>query len=167
MARPGPKPQPTRIKELKGGRSTYHRGMPKNEPEPEKAKRCPPAPAHLSDPAKKEWKRIAAELYRLGLLTTVDRTGLEAYCMAYAQWLEATEKIKKHGMVIKAPSGFPVQNPFLAIANRAASEMRTWLCEFGMTPSSRTRVKATPIDKQDGDPKNPIDAWQRKIRQVK
>ena len=46
----------------------------------------------------------------------------------------------RYGAVIKAPSGFPVQSPFLAIANKAHEQMVKLLTEFGMTPAARTRV---------------------------
>jgi phage terminase small subunit len=45
--------------------------------------------------------------------------------------------------MIKAPSGFPVQSPYLAIANRQAEIMMRIASEFGFTPASRSRI-ATP-----------------------
>jgi P27 family predicted phage terminase small subunit len=54
----------------------------------------------------------------LPLLTNHDRGALASYCGAYALWAEATEAIQKYGVLIKAPSGFPVQSPYLSIANR-------------------------------------------------
>ena len=38
----------------------------------------------------------------------------------------------------------PMQSPYLAIANKAMEQMRAMLTEFGMSPSSRTRVHVTP-----------------------
>jgi P27 family predicted phage terminase small subunit len=148
MAKTGPKPTPTRLKRLKG--NPGKRPLPKNEPQPDKPARVPMAPRHLDKIAKKEWRRMARELHKLGLLTALDTTALAGYCVAYSTWVMATEKIQKHGVLIKTPNGYPVQSPFLQIANRAASEMRTWLVEFGMTPSSRSRVTVEP--KEDKDP---------------
>jgi len=46
--------------------------------------------------------------------------------------------------VIKSPSGFPIQSPYLAIANKAMDQMTKLLTEFGMSPSSRTCVAVAP-----------------------
>jgi P27 family predicted phage terminase small subunit len=39
---------------------------------------------------------------------------------------------------------FPAKNPYLSIAESCMDRMQKILVEFGMTPSSRARVKATP-----------------------
>lgn len=57
--------------------------------------------------------------------------------------------------MVKAPSGFPVQSPFLAIANKALEQMTKLMIEFGMTPSSRTRVHAIGAEKEA----DPMDAF--------
>jgi P27 family predicted phage terminase small subunit len=66
-----------------------------------------------------------------------------AYCGAYALWAEATEAIQKYGVMIKSPQGFPIQSPYLSIANRQAEIMMRIASEFGFTPASRSRI-ATP-----------------------
>ena len=38
----------------------------------------PRCPAHLSDVARKEWRRIATPLYRMGVLSVTDRAALAA-----------------------------------------------------------------------------------------
>lgn len=49
--------------------------------------------------------------------------------------------LKSTGTVIKSKTtGAIYQNPYLAVANRAMKQMRDFLTEFGMTPSSRSRV---------------------------
>jgi len=142
----GAKPKPTVVKVFEGNRG--RRPLPENEPKPKIAKRVPPAPSYLPALAKKEWKRHAAELHRLGLLTDLDRPALEGYCQAYATFVEASQNIQKHGLLVKAQSGFPVQSPYLSIANKAMVEMRKWHCEFGMTPSSRTGVAVSKDTKK-------------------
>jgi phage terminase small subunit len=47
--------------------------------------------------------------------------------------------------MIKSPSGYPVQSPYLAIANRQTDIMMRIASEFGFTPASRSRV-TTPAD---------------------
>lgn len=83
-------------------------------------------------------------LLRLGLMTEIDGPALSAYCVAWARWREAERKLQEFGIVVTTPNGFFAQSPYLGIANRALEQMMKVLIEFGMTPSSRTRVKAAP-----------------------
>ena len=77
-------------------------------------------------------------------MSRIDRAALALYCGAWGRWVEAEKALRTYGAMIKSPSGFPMQSPYLAIANKAMEQMRAMLCEFGMSPSSRTRVHATP-----------------------
>lgn len=146
MGKPGPKPQPTAKKKLRG--NPGRRPLPENEPQPRKSTGIPRAPQHLGKQAQKEWRRMAKELHPLGLLTNIDLTALAAYCASFSTWIDAQKQIQKHGVLIKAQSGFPMQSPYLAISNRAMTEMRKWMVEFGLTPSSRSRVEAKPVEKE-------------------
>lgn len=139
----GRRPKPTRLKVLTG--NPGKRPLNADEPKPEAA--IPDAPAELSPAARAEWDRLAAELGALGMLTRLDRAALAAYCGAYALWAEATEAIQKYGAMIKSPQGFPIQSPYLAIANRQAEIMMRIASEFGFTPASRSRISA-PIESQ-------------------
>ena len=65
------------------------------------------------------------------------------YCQAFGRWAEAEKKAALAGMIVKTKAGGLVQNPYLGIANRAGKQARELLVEFGMTPSSRTRVETT------------------------
>ena len=147
MGKPGPRPQPTIKKKLLG--NPGRRPLPKNEPEPSIPEEIPKASDHLDELATAEWNRMAVELYPIGVMTVVDRSALEAYCVEYSRWVKATGLIQEHGMVIKAPSsGFPMISPYLQISNKSQSEMRRWLCELGCTPSSRTRIEVAPKKKE-------------------
>ncbi|MEM6798012.1 MAG: phage terminase small subunit P27 family [Planctomycetota bacterium] len=114
------------------------RPLNKAEPKPDASK--PTAPKHIKGEARKEWNRISKLLHAAGLLTQVDRTALAAYCETYARWVDAEEKLKATGMVVKSPSGYPMPSPYLPIANRAMKDMKGWLAEFGMTPAARSKV---------------------------
>jgi P27 family predicted phage terminase small subunit len=108
------------------------------------AVKLPPCPPHLQGEARKEWRRLGRQLLQAGLITDVDRGALALYCKAWERWIEAEQNLQKYGTVIKAPTGFPVQSPYLAIANKAMEQMTRMLVEFGMSPSSRGRVTAAP-----------------------
>jgi P27 family predicted phage terminase small subunit len=135
----GRRPKPSRLKAITG--NPGKRPLNDQEPQPEAA--IPDCPAELGPVAQSEWHRLARELVSLRLLTHLDRAALAAYCGAYALWAEATAAIQKFGTMIKAPSGYPVQSPYLAIANRQAEIMMRIASEFGFTPASRSRI-STP-----------------------
>lgn len=141
----GRKPTPTNLKILYG--NPGKRPLPQNEPKPKPV--APKTPKHLNSVAKKEWKRVAAELEPLGLLTIIDMAALAAYCVAYSRWVEAEDMIRKHGMLVKSPNGYPMQSPYLAIANKALDQMKGFLTEFGMTPASRSRLSINDKGQED------------------
>ncbi len=65
---------------------------------------------------------------------------MAAYSQAWSRWVKAEEMLKPSGPVVKSKTtGAIYQNPHLAVANRAMKQMRDFLTEFGMTPSSRSR----------------------------
>jgi P27 family predicted phage terminase small subunit len=134
----GRRPKPTRLKYLTGnpGKRTLNR----NEPRPEAA--IPECPPELGPAAKREWERLVGDLGKLNLLTSLYRAALAAYCGAYALWADATEQIQKVGVMIKSPTGYPTQSPYVAIANRQAEIMMRIASEFGFTPASRSRIAA-------------------------
>jgi P27 family predicted phage terminase small subunit len=135
----GRRPKPTRMKMLTG--NPGKRPMNQHEPNPEAV--IPDCPAELGPVARQEWDRLASELGKLKLLTNLDRAALAAYCGAYALWAESTEAIQKYGTMVKSPSGYPIQSPYVSIANRQAEIMMRIASEFGFTPASRSRI-STP-----------------------
>ena len=138
----GRKPKPTKLKIVEG--NPGKRAINQNEPKVMGTPRCP---EHLDEEAKKEWKRMSKLLSKAGLLANVDKAQLAMYCQAWGRWVEAEEKLKKHGMIVRAPkSGYPMQSPYLAIANQAMKQLQTSLVEFGMSPSSRSRINLNLAD---------------------
>jgi P27 family predicted phage terminase small subunit len=135
----GRRPKPTRVKVLTG--NPGKRPLNRDEPRPEPA--IPGCPPELGPVARQEWDRLAGELGKLKLLTTLDRAALAAYCGAYALWAEATQAIQKYGTMVKSPSGYPMQSPYVAVANRQAEIMMRIASEFGFTPASRSRISTS------------------------
>ena len=148
---------PTNLKLVRG---TLRKGRV-NVHEPVLPVEIPRCPAHLGPEAKREWKRISVDLASCGLLTRIDRGALAVYCAAWERWVDAEESLKKYGVMVKAPSGFPMQSPYLTIANRAMQQMKEMLSEFGMSPSSRTRVHAAPPPNED----SPLEALRQRRRE--
>jgi P27 family predicted phage terminase small subunit len=134
----GRKPTPTRLKALTG--NPGKRPLNANEPLPQP--QIPDCPAELGPLARKEWDRLVTQLRPLRLLTRSIEQRLPRTAALMA-WAEATEAIQKYGVMIKSPQGFPIQSPYLSIANRQAEIMMRIASEFGFTPASRSRI-STP-----------------------
>ena len=147
----GRKPTPTYLKLLRG--NPGKRAINANEPKPEIPAKQPAPPVFLDDYALEEWKRVAPELWRMGLLTAVDVATLAVYCDAYSRWRVATEAIAvmaardelTHGLLIKTRAGEATPNPLVWIASSAAKTMVRVAAEFGMTPAARVGI-ATGVD---------------------
>ena len=143
----GRKPVPTALTILRGNPGK----RPLNDREPAPQAKAPPCPRHLNKPARAEWKRMAKRLIKNRLLTEIDGTALALYCDAYARWVDAKAEVEASGYVVKTALGNPIQNPYLAIVNKAHEQVSKMLVEFGMTPSSRSRAvvsKPTTGDQQ-------------------
>ncbi len=141
----GRKAKPTALKELEG--NPGKRALNKKEPKPDAV--VPECPEHLHGEARKEWKRITQELHKLKLIAQVDRSTLAICCTAWADYVKACEKLVKEGEVIFSEKGGAYQNPWVAIKKRSMDQVVKFYAEFGMTPSSRSRVKveeSTPED---------------------
>lgn len=143
----GRKPKPTELKKLDGNPGK----RPLNLGEPTPTVKKPTCPAHLVGEARKEWNRMVKLLMALKLLTEIDRAALAGYCQAWARWIEAEKKIADDGMTIETDKGNLIQSPYVGIANQSMKQMRAFLIEFGMTPSSRSRVSVVPTA-DAGDP---------------
>ena len=139
MAKPGPRPQPTSLKVIRG--NPGKRKLNSSEPQPDKT--MPEVPEALSDEASAQWELVAPQLHSMGVLTRIDSTALEMYCVAFGNWRDAQAKIQQFGPLIKSEkTGFFTQSPYMQIANKAFEQMRAMISEFGMTPSSRSRLIA-------------------------
>ena len=138
----GRKPKPTRTKKLAG--NPGKRALPKHEARLPAA--IPTAPSHLLAEARREWKRMSQLLYDAGLITLIDRAALAGYCQAWARWVKAERMITKKGETVWGVNGTLKASPWIGIAKGANEEMRKFLIEFGMTPSSRSRVQAAEME---------------------
>jgi P27 family predicted phage terminase small subunit len=143
---------PTKLKLLRG--NPGQRPI-RPEPEPIALASVPDPPDYLLDDAAGEWRRVAPELHRLGLLTIVDLHTLTAYCSAYGRWIAAERVIaelarsdkKFGGMAARNDAGHIVQNPIVQVAARAARDMVQFAVQLGMTPVARMKLAAGPVKK--------------------
>lgn len=131
----------------------------------------PNCPRHLLPEARKEWRRITPELERYGLISKLDRTALALYCQAYARWVWAEEQMARaqglaetkraaaeasslpydggDGLTLMTPSGHMTYSPHWVIGNKAQQQVREFLGQFGLSPSSRASVKPSAVRQRE------------------
>jgi P27 family predicted phage terminase small subunit len=152
MGRRGPPRKPTALKKLMG--NPGRRPLPTHEPKVEAA--IPDCPAHLDELAVYEWERISRELEPLGLLTRLDRAALAMYCASWSDWVRYSEKVRETAAVVKSPSGYPILNPYVSLADRAFERMQRTLRGLGLTPGDRASLHVeVPGSKEPTD----FDMW--------
>jgi len=94
----------------------------------------------MTERQKTTWSEVVA-LSPPGLLKDVDASVFSVWVVAFDLYQEASNKLARTGMLIKAPNtGVPMQSPYLAIVNKQAQIMMKAAAEMGFTPASRSRV---------------------------
>ena len=139
----GRKPIPTVFKIAAGNPGK----RPLNMKEPKPRRVIPKCPEFLDEEARLQWRRTAKLLANSRIITELDAAALAAYCQTWSRWVWAEKNLQKFGPVILSPDKkYPVHSPYLSIANKAMEQMVKMLAEFGMTPSSRSRIAAIDAD---------------------
>jgi P27 family predicted phage terminase small subunit len=141
----GRKPIPTTLKLIRGT-ARPHR-INKDEPMPPVS--VPEPPAHLEDRARAKFAEMAGMLARCGVMTELDRDALARYAVIWCRWIDAEAEIKRKGPIVKTEGGNIIHSPYLAVANRCHRQLAQLEGEFGLTPSSRSRVRSSPPQAAD------------------
>jgi len=151
MGRRGPKPTPKNILAMRG---SWRANLAADTLDaPNDRPRCP---NWLSKEAKKQWRQLVKELEKLGLLSSVDWRAMARYCHVWADWCELEQWIAEHGRVcpVKDKDGNTTRLaawPQTKLAADRLQQLSRLEAEFGLTPSSRSRI-TTPKKKADEDP---------------
>lgn len=148
MGQRGPKPKPAALKILAGNPGRRPVEAPK--PTGRARKGRPPKPPELTGEAAAEWDRIIPELEAAGWLSVVDRAGLAAYCLAWAQMVWADGVLLRDGAVVEEPvqtaTGKKIgvrlkAHPAAKIHADASRRVKMFLDSFGLTPAARQRFE--------------------------
>ena len=144
----GRKPIPSRVKRLAG---TWRKDRARpDEPAPAALARIPPAPEWLSAYGRAAWARVAAVLVSTRVLTGSDLELLAVLSEACGQHEEVARALRGKGglsFVTLDSDGSPKSIelwPEIKILKDSAALVARLACEFGLSPSSRTRVAAIP-----------------------
>lgn len=119
-----------------------------NAKEPKPAKADKSIPKDLDQNLHVYWNEYRPLLDGCGVLTQADITALRLLCQARFYMEEYKRELATNGAICMTPNGFPVQSPYVQLYNKAFDQLNKMLIEFGMTPSSRSKV--TAIEKETG-----------------
>jgi len=144
----GRKPTPRHLKVIRGNPGK----RPLNKNEPDFSSDLPVAPGWLSERAKEIFTLLVSRLTEMGCASASHTEALALaamrqeeveICSAELQKALACEtKIIAGGTAIKA-------SPYVAIRSKASRHLQSLLAEFGLTPSSATKIVASSKQKKN------------------
>lgn len=111
----------------------------------------PEMPLYFGREAMKEWKYIVKALKAKGELQMVDRALLAIYCTTYGNYVEAEQALLKDGgqqweEVDLDDNRKLVTNPWTAIRDKHAGQLRQIAAELGFNPLARAKIKSGAPD---------------------
>ncbi|MCP6733053.1 phage terminase small subunit P27 family [Bacillus subtilis] len=109
-------------------------------------------PTWLDKVGKKEFKRVAALLTEVEIITEADISMLAAYCNAYSQYVSISKIIEEDGIMVhtegKDEDGNQIklvgeEHPLLKRQKNYFDQMKSAANDFGLTPSARAKLAIT------------------------
>lgn len=136
MAKAGRRPKPTAIRILEG----TQKGPAKHEPALPPG--IPPMPKRLEvdQVAVGMWQELAGILTRMGVLTLGDGEALATLCEVHSAEQSCLLQLRAGGAVMHTDLGGVKPNPAGPLYRSLVSQKAALLSEFGLTPSSRTKL---------------------------
>lgn len=146
MAQVGRKPKPVELHMLAGTFRKDRHGGETQKPEPKE----PEMPRGLLPPeGRKLWHSLAPQLAKMGLLSEMDGVALTMLCIHYAAAARAAKTLWDDGQVIEGSKGQARKSPGHQILRDNSAALRAYLVEFGLTPSSRSKLQAAIPEEPD------------------
>lgn len=136
MGKRGPAPTPTGLRLVRGDRKDRV-----NTDEPQPREGLPQCPIDAAPDVHEIWDYTIEQLEHMRIVTLADRDALYAYCEAVALHRLTSQQIAREGFLIEGLHGGAVKHPAAQIQRDAATMMRAFAQEFGLTPSARSTIK--------------------------
>ena len=134
--------------ELKKARGTLRKSRElDNQMEVKKVDSIPVAPDWLSDIGAEQFDIVVNQLNSLGMLYQIDLKLIEAYANSMALYIECEKQLRINGriMVYRDEDGNPKHSqivPLQTVSKQALEQALKLAVQFGITPSSRTKISA-------------------------
>ncbi len=114
-------------------------------------------PTWLTRSARKIWDRLSPELIRCQVLRHTNEETFGQYCAISAELTEIERRIRREGWTTKTQKGGRKANPLLPHLSRLRQQLISLAAEFGLTASSRARVRgASSAGVPPKDPEKPV-----------
>ncbi|WP_435239568.1 P27 family phage terminase small subunit [Streptomyces sp. YPW6] len=99
--------------------------------------------------AAREWGRVVPILQLAAGLSAVDRSTAVDYCVCVARLEWCERRLSVEGLISMGQRG-PCRNPLTTVAAQYRTQLKTYIGELGLSPSSRGRI-APPEGGDDDD----------------
>lgn len=147
MGKRGPAPKPTKLRLLEGARE---RDVNQSEPIPRSGKIVPPE--GLSDDVRAIFEYVVSELEHMKIASPADVDSIVCFAEAVDKHRKASALLARSSVLVKGLHGTLVRNPALAVQRDAATTIRQFAQEFGLTPSARARINNERAEIDDDNP---------------
>lgn len=167
----GRKPNSPKVVDLKTGRATGQ------TPPPAPPRRIePPDWVAAAGPRAVDcWEQTLPDLQGRRQYLRLFEAELGRYCIFFADFCKADQKVRELGELIKSPKGYPMHSPYLSIRNRAHEAMLRLAADLGLNPVAQVRMAGLQLDlfetaggtappPPDGAPPDPDDFAQFRAR---
>jgi P27 family predicted phage terminase small subunit len=145
MGRRGRRPEPTIYKLARGNPGK----RPLNDHEPRPPADAVRPPDWVTGVAREKWDEVVPKLLAMGVMTNADVDTIARYCSMHEQYLKYLEQVRRglDVIVMRDESGrvkYMQSAPAATMLLKLATAMLRIEQEFGLTPSARSGIVATP-----------------------
>lgn len=144
----GRKPKPTATKEASGALRKDPQRRNKNEPVAPTGAIEMPDWVRDDDIARQCWAQTVELIESMKLLTQADAHPIAAYCSDFAQWYRLRAMVAGGNVSQMTESGDKAKVEAVQVHKYQDRMFKFW-AEYGMTPSSRSRLIARQADDTD------------------
>lgn len=99
----------------------------------------PPIP--LTGKALDKWRELWPRLFVEGYADDRQADQIALYCQAFADFVEANERLEQSGKLVKDSRNRVVVSPWLALRNQASDEMRRLADVIGLRTDDQRRAR--------------------------
>jgi P27 family predicted phage terminase small subunit len=90
---------------------------------------------------------VVPGLEALDILKPEDRAALTVFCETWSRFVAAVRLYRAEGIVLVNPdSGRAHKHPAVGVAEVAATQLRAYAAEFGLSPAAEQRIGAVTAD---------------------
>jgi len=143
----GRPPDPTRAKRGTGNRPKPGEAKPARQRLPVLVEATPvavgepyPPPAALPEEAHDVWRAVVADLGGAGHMRPSFLPQIHVYCEAVHAHAQATELLRRDGLMVPGANGGWVKHPAAGIQKDAAATILRFADALGLTPAARIRL---------------------------